>query len=230
MLSNRRRDEADARAAAQVDKAAAADERATAQQEKAKAADERAANQQAKAEQAGERATDQQVKADTAEQKVGELRAAAQDAQELLREWRDWAGYVCSEPRTGGDGDQDRDRPAEPVVNTGGDSGSTGGDDEVTEVVGELNALFPAPNVRDNTGFCEGERGCEQLVTTDAVSVWEFPNVATADHWMANGYTPEQEPTQAGRFVLTYGLDRQQLTSDEARAAYLAKVNELAAD
>lgn len=47
-----------------------------------------------------------------------------------------------------------------------------------TKVVAELSKLYPMSNPRDNTGNCSGSKpgdgGCVQLITTDAVSVYQF--------------------------------------------------------
>ncbi|MGH8909039.1 MAG: hypothetical protein ACRD0K_21735 [Egibacteraceae bacterium] len=47
------------------------------------------------------------------------------------------------------------------------------------DVVEEINALYPTPNSRDNTHSCD-DAGCVQLITTDTVSVYQWPDEASA--------------------------------------------------
>jgi hypothetical protein len=101
-----------------------------------------------------------------------------------------------------------------------GSSGPT-----ASSVVEELSALYPAPNPRDNTGSCAGDGGCVQLVTTDAVSVYQWPDEATALRFAGDSDAVDV----VGPFALSYRGDRQQATSDEARAAYAQRVRELLA-
>lgn len=105
-------------------------------------------------------------------------------------------------------------------------AGCGGGGPSAESVAEQLSQEFPAPNSTDNSSACdEGERACDQLVTTDAVSVWEFPDTETARHWMREGpmslEDEYKDPRQVGRFILTFAQERQQLTSDEARQAYV---------
>lgn len=92
-------------------------------------------------------------------------------------------------------------------------------------VVDEISALYPAPNPRDNTDSCAGDGGCVQLVTTDAVSVSQWPDEATAIRYAGGRANVDQ----VGPFVLSYAGTEQKLTSDEARAAYAQRVRELLA-
>lgn len=95
------------------------------------------------------------------------------------------------------------------------------------DVARELSALYPTPNPRDNTGFCAGDGGCVQLITTDAVSIYQWPDEATAVRH-ANG-REGGAVDRVGPFVLSYGDERQRLTSAEARAAYVDRIRELLA-
>lgn len=96
---------------------------------------------------------------------------------------------------------------------------------DAAEVVEELSALYPAPNARDNTGFCASS-GCEQMVTTDAVTVSQWPDAEAAAKWTAA--MANSDARQAGLFVLTF-TGEQDATSTEARDAYTAKASELSA-
>lgn len=101
-----------------------------------------------------------------------------------------------------------------------GSSGPT-----ASSVVEELSALYPAPNPRDNTGSCAGDGGCVQLVTTDAVSVYQWPDEATARRFAGGSDAVDV----VGPFALSYRGAEQQATSEQARAAYAQRVRELLA-
>jgi hypothetical protein len=102
-------------------------------------------------------------------------------------------------------------------------AGCGGSSLDAAGVVDELGSLYPTPNARDNTGFCAAA-GCEQMVTTDAVSVSQWPNEAAAAKWA--GAMANSDARQAGRFVLTFSGD-QDVTSDEARDAFTRRATEL---
>jgi hypothetical protein len=99
--------------------------------------------------------------------------------------------------------------------------GSTG--PTAQNVVDALGPLFPVGNQRDNTGTCE-PTGCEQLITTDAVSVYQWPDEAAAVSF-ATGLGDVVQ--QVGPFVLSYAGTEQQLTPRGARAAFAARVRTL---
>jgi Flp pilus assembly protein TadD len=73
-------------------------------------------------------------------------------------------------------------------------------------------------NPTDNTSGCASKdgNGCEQLITTDTVSVYEFKTTAVSAHWVktmkVNG-----DWRQVGRFALAWTARDQKLTSDERR-------------
>ena len=82
--------------------------------------------------------------------------------------------------------------------------------------------LYPTPHPRDNTGACAP--GCTQLITTDAVSVYQWTDAATAQRFCK----PELGACdQVGVFVLSYAGSEQALTSGEARKAYADKVRSM---
>lgn len=91
------------------------------------------------------------------------------------------------------------------------------------EVIDNLNSTFPVGRQRDNTESCTSA-GCEQLITTDAVSVYRMHDDPTAEHF-ADGLGESVE--RIGPFVLSYSGTEQQLTPPETRAAYAGKVRDL---
>lgn len=90
-------------------------------------------------------------------------------------------------------------------------------------VVDAISERWPAPNPRDTTSGCKADRGatvkgCTARITTDAVTVVELEDVATAQRWTTLlGKTGDTR--QAGRFVLSWTAREQAVTSDEARAS-----------
>ncbi|WP_147265172.1 hypothetical protein [Micromonospora sp. LHW51205] len=96
------------------------------------------------------------------------------------------------------------------------------------QAVDAIAAKWPAPNPRDTSDGCrakEGDtaKGCESRVTTDAVTVLEFADEATAARW-AKELGKAGDTRQAGRYVLSWTAREQDLTSDEARAGMVAIV------
>jgi hypothetical protein len=65
-------------------------------------------------------------------------------------------------------------------------------------------AHLPAPHPRDNSGNCQS-LGCSHLVTTDAVSVYQWPDVAGA---RKHAQTVGDQGFQAGTIVLSYAAAR----------------------
>jgi hypothetical protein len=93
------------------------------------------------------------------------------------------------------------------------------------QVVDRLNAQSPLGRQRDNTESCTSA-GCEQLITTDAVSVYRMRDDPTAAHF-ADGLGASVE--QIGPFVLSYSGTEQQQTSALTRAAFARQVRALIA-
>lgn len=94
-------------------------------------------------------------------------------------------------------------------------------------VVDKLSDLYPLPNPTDNTGSCAAKpgdkgKGCLALITTDAVSVYEFEDAAAAKRWVAEFVKIKQDWRQAGRFALAWSAREQALTSKEARSKMIA--------
>lgn len=88
------------------------------------------------------------------------------------------------------------------------------------QVVDAIAPEWPLPNPRDTSSGCkarEGDTGpgCASRVTTDAVTVTEWPDEETAARAAKLGKANGAQ--RAGRYVLTWVGD-QDLTSDEARA------------
>jgi len=106
----------------------------------------------------------------------------------------------------------------------------SGGALTADQVHAELNGLFPAPNARDNTSAC-ADAGCVQLVTSDAVSIYQWPDDATAQRWAEAMDGDPFDARQVGPFMLLWDErdERQGPTSAEARDAYTARLGELVA-
>lgn len=85
-------------------------------------------------------------------------------------------------------------------------------------VVDDMSAVFPLPNPRDNTESCAGTGGCEQLITTDGASVYQWPDEATAVRHAETAGGMGQNVEQAGVFTLR--LQDDYPSSDEAKAAW----------
>lgn len=105
-------------------------------------------------------------------------------------------------------------------------AGCGGGGLTAEQVADELNGVFPVPNPRDNTDFCEAS-GCEQLVTTDPVSIYQWPDEAGAQRQAQTASDMAQQVHQAGPFVLRFADDR--ATSDEAIAGWSQRLDQLVA-
>ncbi len=90
-------------------------------------------------------------------------------------------------------------------------------------VVKEMSALLPLPNARDNSRNC-GDLGCEEMITTDGVTVtsWSDPADASAFATAFGG-----EGVAAGPYALTFHPDEYPY-SQEAHDAWVAKAREIA--
>lgn len=82
-------------------------------------------------------------------------------------------------------------------------------------VVDELSVLYPLPNPRDNSGSCNGadfgDDACVQLITTDAVSVYQLETVESAEKWAD---THGDDAEQHGVFMLRWWPDEYPLDAD----------------
>ncbi|MFB7115281.1 hypothetical protein [Streptomyces sp. NPDC056291] len=80
-------------------------------------------------------------------------------------------------------------------------------------------------NPTDNTSFCSEKAAgkkphkndCRQLITTDTVSVYEFPTSDVARYWVKT-MKKTGDWRQVNRFALAWTARDQSLTSDERRA------------
>lgn len=99
-------------------------------------------------------------------------------------------------------------------------------------MVDQLRDLYPLPNDRDNTDFCNDGKGhkdsCKQLITTDPVSVYELPTTASAAKWtkQMDGVN-DNKAVQAGRFMLIWKADYP--SHKDAVAEMTKRAQELAA-
>ncbi len=99
-------------------------------------------------------------------------------------------------------------------------------------MVDQMSDLYPLPNARDNTGSCNDGKGhkdsCEQLITTDPVSVYELNSEASAAKWakQLDGVN-KNTAVQAGRFTLVWKAEYP--SDQDAMDEMTAKAKELAA-
>ena len=100
-------------------------------------------------------------------------------------------------------------------------------------VVDKLGDLYPLPNPTDNTSSCaaksgDSAKGCLTLITTDAVSVYEFEDTATSKRWVDAFKKDGHDWRQAGRFALAWTARDQSFTSKEARTKMTASLRKWA--
>lgn len=99
-------------------------------------------------------------------------------------------------------------------------------------MVDKLSDLYPLPNPRDNTDFCNNGKpdpnACEQMITTDPVSVYELKDEKSAAHWVKemNGINKDKA-VQAHRFMLIWKAAYP--SDDDAVAEMTKKAQALAA-
>lgn len=89
------------------------------------------------------------------------------------------------------------------------------------QIADRLAELYPLPNPRDNTNSCAPQ--CRQLITTDAVSIYEWATEGQARRF-ADG---RGDVRQVGRYVLSWAGEGQALTSAEARADMVAELRRM---
>ncbi|MGW5737001.1 MULTISPECIES: hypothetical protein [Streptomyces] len=78
---------------------------------------------------------------------------------------------------------------------------------------------------QDNTGSCSNKAAgkkanandCSQLITTDTVSVYEFPSVKIANGWTKSRQKTDKTWKQVDRYALSWTSRDQALTSEERR-------------
>ena len=88
----------------------------------------------------------------------------------------------------------------------------------------------------DNTDACSNKAAgkdpspndCTQLITTDTVSIYEFPTPAVAAHWVKT-MKAQGDWRQVGRFTLAWTARDQAFTSDERRAELVTALQKLVA-
>lgn len=88
----------------------------------------------------------------------------------------------------------------------------------------------------DNTDSCSNKASgrapspndCTQLITTDTVSIYEFPTPAVAAHWVKT-MKAQGDWRQVGRWALAWTARDQDFTSDERRAELVTALQKLTA-
>ena len=95
------------------------------------------------------------------------------------------------------------------------------------ELVEELGDVYPLSNPRDTTDGCQNdhENDCLMRITTDVMSVYEFPDEAVAEHWTTTFADGSGDARQVGRFMLLWHAESSQ--SAEARDELEARAWEL---
>ncbi|WP_431980023.1 hypothetical protein [Streptomyces qinglanensis] len=100
--------------------------------------------------------------------------------------------------------------------------------DELADATGVTTLGDP----KDNSGFCEGDKehpGCRQLITTDTVSIYEFPSAKVAAHWTKTMRKSVPSWRQVDRFALAWNAREQGMTSKERRGELADALKELLA-
>jgi hypothetical protein len=94
----------------------------------------------------------------------------------------------------------------------------------VQEISDALDDISPVRHPRDNTGSCAVKAGCLGLMTTGAVSIYQWPDVTSATRYLGDGGNADR----IGTYVLSYRTREQRSTPAQVRRAYADKVRELA--
>ncbi|MFI8853667.1 hypothetical protein ACIGW3_26225 [Streptomyces sp. NPDC053499] len=122
---------------------------------------------------------------------------------------------------------KDSDSPTEPAASSPANPSASSSPDKprltakaASNKLADATGVTTLGNPADNTGFCEGDKdhpGCRQLITTDTVSIYEFPSVKVADHWTETMRKTNKSWRQVDRFALAWNSRDQALTSKERR-------------
>lgn len=107
--------------------------------------------------------------------------------------------------------------------------------EKAAERLAEAIEVKTLGNPQDNTGSCSTEvadgkahkNDCEQLITTDTVSIYEFPSADVAAHW-ADRMGKMGDWRQVGRFALAWTARDQKAVSKERRGELEAAMGKLA--
>jgi hypothetical protein len=95
-------------------------------------------------------------------------------------------------------------------------------------VVEQLAEDFSVPNVRDNSATATCRPDCLALITTDAVSVYEFADTAAAARWTRE-MRKVGDVRQVDRFMLSWTARSQDHTDQGTRAEMVAAVGRMLA-
>ncbi|MFF5265407.1 hypothetical protein ACFY4C_41545 [Actinomadura viridis] len=88
------------------------------------------------------------------------------------------------------------------------------------QIADRLADLYPIPNPRDNTHSCAP--ACRGLITTDAVSIYDWSDEASAKR-----STSSKDRTRVGPYLLSFTGTEQAMTSQEARAKMAAELKRM---
>ncbi|MFF9312161.1 hypothetical protein ACF1BS_14745 [Streptomyces sp. NPDC014748] len=103
--------------------------------------------------------------------------------------------------------------------------------EKAADKLADATGVTDLGNPTDNTGNCknDSEWDCKQLITTDTVSIYEFPSDKVAAHWV-KAMKASGDWRQVGRFALAWTARDQGLTSDERRAELVTALKKAATD
>lgn len=91
------------------------------------------------------------------------------------------------------------------------------------QVMEAIQAKWPVPHQEDETSACKGANGanalgCVKLITSDTVSVYEFPDETGAKNFANQMKVTGGDWRPAGRFVLSWTARNQDQTDKDERA------------
>jgi hypothetical protein len=138
------------------------------------------------------------------------------------------AGAACGsvdEPRATATSPPRASAPPRPEGSSGEPSAeaTAGPGPTVQQIQAALDAISPTRHPRENTGSCAAA-GCIGLVTTGAVSIYQWPDVAAAARFLAKGGGTAD---RIGPYVLSYRTTEQHSTPPQVRQAYADKVRQM---
>jgi hypothetical protein len=93
----------------------------------------------------------------------------------------------------------------------------------VQEIAAALDAIHPTRHPRDNTATCAAKADCLGLVTTGAVSIYQWPTVSAAARFIGEAGNADR----IGAYVLSYRTREQRSTPPEVRRAYADRLREM---
>ncbi|KMS71314.1 hypothetical protein ACH49_24780 [Streptomyces leeuwenhoekii] len=107
---------------------------------------------------------------------------------------------------------------------------------QIAATLADATGVTDLGDEQDNTGSCSNKAAgkdpspndCVQLITTDTVSIYEFPSETVAAHW-AKTMKAQGDWRQVGRYALAWTARDQDATSDERRDELVAALKKATA-